>query len=155
MELAVLVVAFVLVLLRPSVDTESRDCGRRIPVGMTLCDKALGALLPFVEGGEPADTDEAGRKDVGADVGLEVRLRSLSLSLTGDGESSMMSTHPDESPPGVRRASASKSTLCLRGFDFAARRSSYEEETPERDEDAVEGAGEGDAFAGTGGGGMA
>lgn len=39
MELVVLVVAFVLTLLRPSVETERRDCGRRVPEGIMLCDK--------------------------------------------------------------------------------------------------------------------
>jgi len=42
-ELEVLVVAFVLTLLRPSVETERRDCGRRIPEGAVLCDRELGA----------------------------------------------------------------------------------------------------------------
>lgn len=41
-ELAVLVVAFVLMLLLPS---DRRDCGRRKPVGNWLCAKALGARL--------------------------------------------------------------------------------------------------------------
>ena len=36
MELAVLVVAFVLMLLRPSVEVDSLDCGRRMPVAITL-----------------------------------------------------------------------------------------------------------------------
>lgn len=152
MELVVLVVAFVPMLLRPSVDTESRDCGRRMPVDMAVCDKALGALL-LPDGGESTDIEDMGRNAVGAEGGLDVRRRSLSLSLAGDGESSMISTHPDESPPGVRRASASRSTLCRRNFDFAVERSS--EERAERDEDAVEGAGEGEAFAGMGGGGIA
>ncbi len=152
-ELVVLVVAFVLMLLRPSVDTESRDCGRRMP-GMAVCDKTLGALLP-PDGGESTDIEDIGRNAVGADGGLDVRRRSLSLSLAGDGESSMISTHPDESPPGVRRASASRSTLCRRNLDFAVERSSCEVERAERDEDAVEGAGEGEAFTGIGGGGIA
>lgn len=123
MELVVLVVAFVLMLLRPSVDTESRDCGRRIPVGMAVCDKTLGDLL-LPDGGESIETEDIGRNAVGAEGGLDVRRRSLFLSLTGDGESSMISTHPDDSPPGVRRASASRSTLCRRDFNFAVKRSS-------------------------------
>ena len=151
-ELAVLVVAFVLVLLRPSVDTDSRDCGRRMPVGMTLWDNALGALL--LPSPESMELEDMGRNAVGAaEGGLEVRRRSLSLSFTGDGESSMIRTQPDVSaPPGVRRFSASKSTLCLRDFGIVAKRSSCE---AERDDEAVDGAGEGDAFTGTGGGGMA
>ena len=84
MELAVLVVALVLTLLRPSVDTERRDCGRRIPVGMTLCDNALGALLLLLPAdGDSVELEDIERKAVGAELGgLDVRLRSLSLSLS-------------------------------------------------------------------------
>ena len=47
-ELAVLVVAFVLTLLRPS---DTLDCGRRTPEGIVLWDKELGALgMPVGEG---------------------------------------------------------------------------------------------------------
>ena len=81
-----------------------------------------------------------------------MRRRSFSLSLTGDGESSMMRTQPDESPAGVLLASASKSTLVFRGLGMVAKRSSL---GAERDDDAVEGAGEAEAFAGIGGGGIA
>ena len=149
----VLVVAFVLVLLRPSVEVDSLDCGRRIPVGMTLCDKALDArLLLAFEVGDSTETEDMGLKEVGADGGLEVRRRSFSLSLTGEGESSMMSTQPDESPPGVRLASVSKSMLAFRDLGIVANRSSLE---TEREEEAVDGAGEAVALAGMGGGGMA
>ena len=157
MELVVLVVALVPILLRPSVETESLDCGRRMPVGITLCDRALGALLLLpVEEGESIEEEDMGRNAVGAEGGLDVRRRSFSLSLIGDGESSMIRTHPDVSaPPGVVALpgvlfSASKSPLCLRDFGIVANRSSRECE----DED-VDGAGEAEAFTGTGGGGIA
>lgn len=153
-ELVVLVVAFVLVLLRPSVDTDSLDCGRRM-VGMILCDKALDALLLLIlDEGESMELEDTGRNAVGAAVGgLEVRRLSLSISFAGDGESSMIKTQPDVSPPpGVRLLSASKSTLCLRDFGMVAKRSSCFDETDRDDE--VDGAGEGEAFAGNGGGGI-
>lgn len=156
-ELVVLVVALVLVLLRPSVETESLDCGRRMPVGSTLCDRALVALLLLpAEEGESIEDDDTGRNAVGAEAwGLEVRRRSFSLSLPGDGESSMIRTHPEVSAPAGVVAlpgvlfSASMSMLCLRDFGIGANRSSRE-----CDED-VEGAGEAEAFTGTGGGGIA
>ena len=158
MELEVLVVAVVLTLLRPSVDTESRDCGRRMPVGIMLCESALPARLLLMDEGESNELVDIGRKAVGApDGGLDVRLRSLSLSFEGEGESSMMSTQPDVSAfPGVRLFSASKSTLCRRdlGWDFGivAKRSSW---LVDRDEEAVDGAGEAELLVGTGGGGIA
>ncbi len=111
-ELLVLVVAIVLMLLLPSVDTESLDSGLRL-VGTPLCERALGARLPLDGEGEAAAGDATRRNAEGA-VGLEVRRRSLSLSFTGDGESSMMSTHPDESLAGVRLFSLSESMLCRR-----------------------------------------
>lgn len=43
MELVVLVVPLVLMLLLPSVETDSRDRGLR--EGKTLCESAIGALL--------------------------------------------------------------------------------------------------------------
>lgn len=109
-ELMVLDVAFVLTLLRPSVDTDRRDVGRRIPDCIPLCDIALGAL------GMPDGDDSCGGvagslNDDGA-VGLDVRLLSLSLSLRGEGESSMISTHPDASPTCARIGSESRSILC-------------------------------------------
>ena len=129
MELVVLVVAVVLMLLRPSVEVDSLDCGRRSPEGATLWDKALEArLLLALEVGESIETEDMGRNAVGAEGGLDVRRRSLSLSLTGDGVSSMMSTQPDESPFGVRvrTASASRSTLSFRVLGRVANRSSLE-----------------------------
>jgi len=74
---------------------ESRDCGRRSPV---LWIKGLPLVIPSV--GDAADVDAIGRNAVGPE-GLEVLRRSLSLSLFGGGESSMMSTHPDESAEGA------------------------------------------------------
>ena len=61
-ELTVLVVAFVLTLLLPS---ESRDCGRRMPLaaGMLLCDDELGGRISE---GELALTVVSGRKAEGA-----------------------------------------------------------------------------------------
>lgn len=80
---------------------ERRDAGRRIPVFIVLCvrvDEPLpnvgeGAVVPGLEGPE--------RYALGA-VGLESRRlsfwRSLSLTFTGEGESSITSTQPDVSP---------------------------------------------------------
>lgn len=62
--------------------------------------------------GGTADVEAPRRNAVGA-VGLEARLRSLSASLTGEGESSMMSTHPDVSAPGVLFGLVSMSALLL------------------------------------------
>lgn len=70
---------------------ESRDCGRRIPV---LCVRGLVLLTPSV--GDTVEVDAIWRNAVGAE-GLETLRRSRSLSLAGDGESSMISTHPDVS----------------------------------------------------------
>lgn len=53
-ELAVLLVALVLILLLPSVDTESRDCD--LLVGAALCDKALGGRL-VLEGVDEEDEE--------------------------------------------------------------------------------------------------
>ena len=110
-----LVVALVLTLLRPSVEMDNLDGGRLVVVltGIILCDSALGGLLPPPL---PADGDseayETGRKDDGAE-GLELCFRSLSLSRggEGDGESSIMSTHPDVSAAGVRLIPATTSKL--------------------------------------------
>ena len=75
----------------PELVAESRDCGRRRPV---LWARVLPLLILSV--GDAADVDAIGRNAVGAE-GLETLRRSLSLSLFGGGESSMMSTHPDVS----------------------------------------------------------
>ncbi len=148
MELAVLVVAVVLTLLRPSVDTESRDCGRRT----ALWESALPARLLLMDDGDSSDVRNADGTPV--DV-PDTRLRSLSLSFEGDGESSMMSTQPDVSaPPTVRLFSAATSTLGRRDFDgdlwIVAERSSL---VVDRDEEAVDGTGEAAAFVGMGGNG--
>ena len=107
-----LVVAVVLALA-----AESRDCGRRIPEFIVLL--YIDAPLSACTGGDGAAVDAPRRKDVGAG-GLVVLLRS---SLTGEGESSMMSTHPDVSATGVRVALISSSTLRLPGGGFMVRSS--------------------------------
>jgi len=115
-ELEVEVVAFVLILLLPSVDVDKRDCGRLLLMGRTLCDNTLGARLPGMLVGEgDADVIDSGRNDDGA-LGLDVRRISFSLFFTGDGESSMIRTHPEVSPAGVLRFSFSSSALGLRIF---------------------------------------
>ena len=60
-----------------------------MPVLTVLC---ANGLLRLLEVGEGLDAD--GSKPP---VGLEIRRRSLALSFGGDGESSIMSTHPVES----------------------------------------------------------
>lgn len=99
-ELEVLVVALVLMLLLPSVDVDKRDCG--LLDGKTLCDKALGARLGMLDGDGDTEVEviARGRNAEGA-LGLDVRRLSFSLSFTGDGESSMINTQPEVSPPGV------------------------------------------------------
>jgi hypothetical protein len=98
---------------------ERRDCGRRIPV-FVLLNKELPLSLCNV--GDTADVEAPRRKAVGAD-GLEVRLRSLSESFTGDGESSMIRTHPDVSAAGVLAAFVSMSALRLARLGFTLRSS--------------------------------
>jgi hypothetical protein len=63
--------------------------------------------------GGAAEVDAAGRNAVGAE-GLDTLRLSFSLSLGGDGESSIMSTHPDESAEGffLFLSSASVERLC-------------------------------------------
>lgn len=72
------------------------------------------APLSFGTVGEVAEVEALGRKVVGA-KGLETRLRSVSVSLTGDGESSMIRTHPEVSVAGVRLVFDSISALRLTG----------------------------------------
>lgn len=72
------------------------------------------APLSFGTVGDVAEVDALGRKVVGAE-GLETRLRSFSVSLIGDGESSIISTHPEVSAAGVRLAFVSISALRLTG----------------------------------------
>lgn len=77
---------------------DSLDWGRRKPVLA-----AIGFIGPVLSDGEVArvTVEVDGRKAVGA-VGIETLRLSLSLlasfSLFGEGESSIIRTHPDESP---------------------------------------------------------
>lgn len=98
----------VAVVLRLAAD--SRDCGRRIPLFIVLLNR--DAPLSFCIVGEAADVDDPKRNAVGAE-GLEARLLSFSVSLTGDGESSIMRTQPDVSAPGVFFGLVSMSALLL------------------------------------------
>jgi hypothetical protein len=79
---------------------ESLDWGRRNPV--LTASEFMGPVLN--EGDGPRFTETVGRKAVGAE-GLDSRRvsfrRFASLSFCGDGESSMMRTHPEESPPSL------------------------------------------------------
>lgn len=109
-----LVVATVLMLLLPSVETDSLDNGLRLP-DIPPWDSALGARLTFEGDGDDTEGEIRPRYAEGAE-GLEVRRFSFSLSFTGDGESSMISTHPEVSLAGVRLFSPSESMLCLRVF---------------------------------------
>lgn len=80
-------------------EPEILDCGLRKPVLM-----ANGLTGPVLSEGDVARlVEEAeGRKDVGA-VGIDnlrfSLMRFVSLSFWGEGESSIMRTHPEESPP--------------------------------------------------------
>lgn len=87
---------------------DNRDCGRRRPEFIVLWPRVLALLAPNVGDGIE---DGPGRNAVGAD-GLETRRRSLSFWFGGDGESSMIRTHPDESP-GSLFVSSSLSPLRL------------------------------------------
>jgi len=110
-----LVVAVVLPLV-----VESRDCGLRIAAFMVLLNRE--APLSFCTVGDAADVEAARRNAVGAE-GLEARLRSFSVSLTGDGESSIMSTQPDVSAPGVFFGLTSMSARFLARLDLKERSS--------------------------------
>lgn len=99
---------------------ESRDCGRRIPVFIVLLNKEPPLSFEIV--GDTAEVEAPGRKAACAE-GLDTRLRSLSTSLTGEGESSIMSTHPEVSAAGVLFTLVSISALRLAGVGFAARSS--------------------------------
>ena len=112
-ELAVLVVAFVLILLLPS---EVRDWGLRVVVGICVCDNALGGRLSDPDCVELV-MDDSGRKADGARP-PDLRLTSLSFRGDGEGESSMINTHP-ELLPGVMVLS-STSTLCRLVFRVLA-----------------------------------
>lgn len=95
---------------------ERRDCGRRIPVFVLLNKEPP---LSLWTAGDAADVEAPRRNAVGAE-GLETRLRSLSVSFAGDGESSMMSTQPDVSATGVLAAFVSMSALLLPTISFAS-----------------------------------
>lgn len=110
-----LVVAVVLALI-----AESRDCGRRMATFMVLLNRE--EPLSFCSIGGAADVEAARRKAVGAE-GLEARLRSFSASFTGDGESSIMSTQPDVSAPGVFFGLTSISARFLARLDLRERSS--------------------------------
>lgn len=99
---------------------DNRDCGRRIPVFIVLLysDVPLSACT----GGDEAAVDAPRRKEVGAG-GLDVLLRSFPTSLTGEGESSIMSTQPDVSATGVLFALVSSSTLRRPGGSLMVRSS--------------------------------
>jgi hypothetical protein len=111
-----LVVAVVLTLV-----AESRDCGRRMPVVIVLLKREP---LSFCTGCGTADVEAPRRNAVGA-VGLEARLRSFSTSFTftGDGESSIISTQPEVSAPGVFFGLVSMSALLLTRLDLIVRSS--------------------------------
>lgn len=137
-ELTVLDVALVLTLLLPS---EVREWGLRTPVGIWPCDEALGGR---VSGGGLAvvvDVRARGRKLDGAIGPPERRRTCFSLSLSGDGESSMMRTQPEVLPTGVLFLSISR--LCA--FDFSAGGLSGDSDRSELDleDEAIE---EGPAF---------
>jgi hypothetical protein len=98
-ELAVLVVAFVLILLLPS---EVRDCGLRMPVGMLLWSSELGGRFSTGDCDVvDAEVCVKGRKADGA-VPPDLRLMSLLGRIgDGDGESSKTRTQPGLFPTGV------------------------------------------------------
>jgi hypothetical protein len=80
---------------------EILDCGLRKPVLI-----ANGLTGPVLSEGDIARLAEEaeGRKDVGA-VGIDnlrfSLMRLVSLSFWGEGESSMIRTHPEDSPPSL------------------------------------------------------
>ena len=88
---------------------DDRETGRRRPVLFPKNEEGG----PVLREGEGARVD---RNDVGA-VGFDSRRRSLrsrSLSFAGDGESSMIRTHPD-SPVSFLECLSKLSELCLDG----------------------------------------
>jgi len=87
-------IELVVVVLRLPAD--SRDCGRRMPVFTVLWLRLFD--LPDPKAGVGIDVETPGRNAVGAE-GLESLRLSLSLSFGGDGESSIIRTHPEDSPP--------------------------------------------------------
>lgn len=91
---------------------ERRDCGRRIPVFIVLCAREFPPfrllLLELL-----LDTALVVERNAVGAVGLETRRSCFSLSLTGDGESSIIRTQPEESGAGVRLRSIGSSMLRL------------------------------------------
>lgn len=87
-----------LVVVVLTLPADSLDCGRRIPVFIVLCIRLLGLLGP--DAGRGIDVAPPERNAVGAE-GLESLRLSLSLSFGGEGESSMIRTHPEDSPPAL------------------------------------------------------
>jgi len=87
---------------------EILDCGLRKPVLI-----AKGLTGPVLSEGDIARLAEEaeGRKDVGA-VGIDnlrfSLMRFVSLSFWGEGESSMIRTHPEDSPPSLFLACVSE-----------------------------------------------
>lgn len=84
-----LTVAVVLMLLRPSVEVDSRDCGLLKPDDCTLWDCTSGVPR------ESEFISDAKVLRSAAEGGLDALLCSLSLGLVGEGESSMMRTQPE------------------------------------------------------------
>jgi len=82
---------------------ERRDCGLRLLIELNL-EKV----------GEDAEVGISLRKELGAE-GLDTRLRSFSMSFTGEGVSSMIRTHPDALGSGVVAPlfGGEASALCL------------------------------------------
>jgi len=102
-----LTVAVVLMLLRPSVEVDSRDCGLLKPDGCTLWGCTSG--VPRASG----FTSDAKALRPAAEGGLDALLWSLSLGLVGEGESSMIRTQPEEFA-GVRLFSSLSTVRRLR-----------------------------------------
>jgi hypothetical protein len=93
---------------------EILDCGLRKPV--LRANELTGPVLS--EGDIARLAEEAeGRKAVGA-VGIDnlrfSLMRFVSLSFWGEGESSMMRTHPEESPPSFLACVSEPLSLLLR-----------------------------------------
>jgi hypothetical protein len=89
-------IELVVVVLRLPAD--SLDCGRRMPVFIVLWLRLLG--FPGPKAGAGIDVETPERYAVGAE-GLESLRLSLSLSFGGEGESSIIRTHPEDSPPAL------------------------------------------------------
>lgn len=101
-------IELVVVVLRLPAD--SLDCGRRMPAFIVLWLRLFGLMSP--KAGAGIDVETPGRNAVGAE-GLESLRLSFSLSFGGDGESSMIRTHPEDSPPAFFLFLGSTSSLPL------------------------------------------